>query len=164
MTPRKVKHGHAPDGHSSPTYRSWDSARQRCTNPNNPEYHRYGGRGITFYPPWMDFRVFLAYMGERPPGTWIDRIDPNGNYEPGNVRWATPKEQGKNKRPRYPDLTGMVFNRLTVLGCSHRSPRGARYWLCQCICGNQTVMAAYRFRSGATKSCGCLKRRRNDAS
>lgn len=83
----------------TPTYNSWHKMKQRCLNPKNDEYSNYGGRGITVCERWLDFENFLADMGPRPTGTSIDRFpDKNGNYEPGNCRWATAKEQNNNMR------------------------------------------------------------------
>ena len=71
----------------------------RCLNPRLPSYPYYGGRGITVCDEWIEsFDAFLAHVGIRPEGTSIDRIDNDGNYEPGNVRWATPSEQMRNRR------------------------------------------------------------------
>lgn len=76
---------------------------QRCTNPNNAKYSYYGGRGIKVCARWLaSFADFLADVGERPsPKLTLDRFPNNdGNYEPGNVRWATWSEQMRNRRPR----------------------------------------------------------------
>src|SRR6187549_84874 len=90
-----------------PLYTTWTLIRQRVDNPTCPYYRLYGGRGISYTPRWNDFLLFLNDVGERPPNPegytsrkpyWsIDRIDPDGNYEPGNIRWATQAEQNRNK-------------------------------------------------------------------
>lgn len=89
-------HGHTTGGFSS-AYHSWASMMQRCTNPKRRSYKHYGGRGITVCLRWRTFENFLADMGDRPDGKTIDRWpDKDGNYEPGNCRWATNSEQARN--------------------------------------------------------------------
>jgi hypothetical protein len=94
-----------PDGRRAedqPEWGSFNGMMSRCLNPNDKGYRRYGGRGITVCERWRvgGFWVFLADMGARPsPQHTIDRYpDNDGNYEPGNCRWATPKQQGRNRR------------------------------------------------------------------
>jgi hypothetical protein len=71
----------------------------RCNNPNFTYYDNYGGRGITYCERWRSFANFFADMGHPPRGKSLDRVDVNGNYEPGNCRWASVFEQARNKRP-----------------------------------------------------------------
>ncbi len=91
---KSFKHGHSIK--HSRTYTTWECMRQRCLNPKEKWYRRYGGRGVTICKRWDDFATFLKDMGERPKGKTIDRINSDGNYEPFNCKWSTPKEQSDN--------------------------------------------------------------------
>lgn len=81
-------------------YRIWNAMRQRCHNPNQPHYVRYGGKGVRVCKKWReDFVTFYEDMGDPPSDKHsIDRINPSGNYEPRNCRWATASQQNRNKR------------------------------------------------------------------
>lgn len=85
---------------NSPSYKSYDNMRQRCLNKNNKDYPSYGGRGIKICDSWLEsFKNFIKDMGEKPEkGMSIERVDNEKDYSPDNCVWATPKEQGKNKR------------------------------------------------------------------
>lgn len=94
----KIVHGHAAGGKQSKTYQVWAGMFDRCTNKNNVSYAGYGGRGIAVCVRWNKFSNFLADMGEAPAGKSIERKNNNKNYTPKNCCWATPKEQGINRR------------------------------------------------------------------
>ena len=84
--------------HSS-EHSSFLAARARCVNARDKDYPRYGGAGVTFHGPWLkDFRAFVEHVGRRPKGTTLDRKDSRRGYEPGNVRWATPRQQAENRK------------------------------------------------------------------
>lgn len=96
-----LQHGHRPKGlPSSPTYYTWCSMKARCKYPYAVGWQYYGGRGIKVCERWQKFKEFLSDMGERPQGMTLDRIDINGDYEPSNCRWVSPKDQMLNQRPR----------------------------------------------------------------
>lgn len=83
----------------TPEYFTWNAMRQRCNNPNDSGFQNYGGRGIRVHEAWESFEAFFADVGPRPtPRHSLDRINNDGDYEPGNVRWATAKEQSSNTR------------------------------------------------------------------
>lgn len=88
------------EGLKSAEYRAWRDIKSRCFNPNTKGYKNYGGRGITMCTEWANsFSTFVADVGRRPSSSMsIDRINNNGDYEPGNVRWATRKAQLRNTR------------------------------------------------------------------
>jgi hypothetical protein len=123
------RHGHAAGG-GTRTYHAWSSMRQRCSKPTREDWPRYGGRGITVCERWRRFEIFLADMGTCPPGLSLDRIDNDGNYEPGNCRWATLEQQTCNRRPNAGELHGsakltvsevVAIRELAAIGITHRA-------------------------------------------
>ncbi len=94
-----IKHGHTKNGRVTLFYKVWDSMVQRCVNPNNKDYHNYGGRGITACKEWLKFENFNKDMRNGwKPGLQIDRENNNQGYHPGNCQWVTTKINNRNKR------------------------------------------------------------------
>ncbi len=111
---RSTTHGR----YYTPEHSSWNNMLERCRNPKNAQWKDYGGRGITVCDPWRDFSAFLADVGERPSDAHsLDRIDVNGHYEPGNVRWTDRLTQNNNRRDN---------RRLTYKGQTHTVSEWAR--------------------------------------
>lgn len=95
----RTKHGHSRRSGESPEYVVWQNMLRRCRDPNNKRWARYGGRGISVHAAWVaSFAAFLRDVGPRPsPAHTLDRVNNDGNYEPGNVRWTTCDKQAGNK-------------------------------------------------------------------
>jgi hypothetical protein len=126
------------------SHRSWIAMMQRCYNKNAHNYGRYGGAGIGVCERWHQFANFYADMGERPDGYSLDRLDLTEDYAPGNCRWATPREQARNKSNNllitirgvtrslveWSELSGINYHTLHARlrrGCPHSQllrPRG----------------------------------------
>lgn len=100
---RNFKHGLAVRGEKHPLYSTWGRIKDRCHNPSCSDYYLYGDKGVSMCDKWRNsFLAFIADVGERPPGTSIDRYpNKDGNYEPGNVRWGTDEMQANNKRNNH---------------------------------------------------------------
>jgi len=122
-----VKHG----GCKDPEFKVWNGMKARCYIPSATDYAIYGGRGIIVSDEWKNsYAAFIRDMGKRPtPKHSIERIDPDGNYEPGNCVWATTKQQGRNKRDTRRLMFRGNYTPLSeiaeVLGCVHSK---ITYW------------------------------------
>lgn len=118
---RMLTHGHAIGGSVTKEYRAWLHMRDRCRNPRNKRYRHYGGRGITVCERWLDsFANFLADMGYAPKGATLERRDNNGNYDPGNCKWATYSEQNKNRRCHVIVWRGQSYPTLKSFAVAHK--------------------------------------------
>ncbi len=137
MTDLRITHGHTVGG-DSPTYRTWYNMKTRCDNPKASKFAQYGGRGVKICERWHDFSNFLADVGERPSlKHTLDRYpDKNGNYEPGNVRWALQSEQCRNRRSSrsVKRSDGTIF---PSMGDAADSVNGCHKSVWDCCNGNQ---------------------------
>lgn len=164
----------------TPEWEAWRSMLKRCYKPNTHNYERYGGRGISVCDRWREsYQSFYDDLGERPSKKHsLHRVNNDGNYEPGNCCWATPKVQASNRgRPRrgmprrarpqlasgqraanFKDLTGSIFGRWTVIEFYGYTPDRSQksVWMCRCECGTSRPVVATHLASGRSKSCGCL--------
>lgn len=130
------KHGHARRGTKlTPTYKTWQAMMTRCYNQNVASFKDYGERGITVCDGWHLFENFLAYMGERPEGMTLDRIDNDKGYAPDNCRWATPTTQARNTRANY--IVDFRGERMTQIEFAERI-------------GMKQVTVSWRLRNGWT--------------
>ena len=126
--------------------------KARCQNPNHEYYEYYGGRGITVCERWMDFANFLQDMGEKPEGLTLDRIDNDGNYELGNCRWATRKEQVQNRRDQKNQYLFIALNEHgTMIVSSNQSEFARQHGLystaiAACLNGRQKSHGGWTFK------------------
>lgn len=163
------------------TYSSWVAMKKRCYYSKTNDYSRYGGAGITVCDNWKaSFSAFYADMGSRPSlEHTLDRLNPHGNYEPGNVRWATWKEQCDTRSKFHPSKPKIIctcehchtefsrseydINRYGGKYCSNRCSQivARRTWVINghqlvklvCICGNVFYRTPYQMKHTKTQSC-----------
>ncbi len=145
-----------------PEYQIWSQIKQRCRNPKNKKYLSYGGRGIEMCDRWYNsYLLFIEDMGRRPDNKHsLDRINNDGNYEPGNCRWVTAEIQNFNKRTTAVVNPGDVFGKLTVV-CevegkfrNNEKTRIRRYFLVRCECGREKTIRMDKLRQRQNQSCG----------
>lgn len=146
-THSQLRHGHRRRNFVSAEYRVWRHIRTRCENERSPAFKDYGGRGIRVCDRWLDFVNFYDDMGPRPsPNHSIDRIDNSKGYEPSNCRWATSKEQQRNRR----DNRVFEFDGITASLAEHCERMNLKYKTVhrRLVCGASIELA---FTAGRLK-------------
>lgn len=147
---RSRKHGM--DG--TPTYNAWAHMLARCRNPKTQGFARWGGRGITVCERWLSFENFFADMGKKPSGKSLDRIDNDGNYEPGNCRWATRRAQSGNQERSLRFEWNGQKRTLSDLAHEHKVPRRKVY---QRLLSGWTLQEALTIKRASAWSRGLRK-------
>lgn len=154
---KNVSHGQS----MTKLYSRWLAMKRRCFRKSDPKYPRYGARGITVCRDWLDFARFYEYirnnLGDCPSGCSLDRINNDGNYEPGNVRWSTARQQGLNREASRV-LVGKRYGCLVVLDYPVEFSGRHSLWTFRCDCGNIVKRRSGHVKMGLTKSCGCVSR------
>jgi hypothetical protein len=129
---RHFKHGLATRDHSlrPRAYSSWVAAKERCFSPGSAHFDQYGARGIVMCERWRwSFTEFLSDMGERPEGFTLERIDVNGNYEPGNCKWIPANHQTRNTRSSIRlEVDGSTLGSDELAAMLNRDVRQVRGW------------------------------------
>ena len=113
-------------------YKTWWGMIGRCTNPDDPAFKSYGGRGITVCNSWKQFINFFADMGNRPEGLTLERVNNDGGYSPDNCKWATWSEQNNNRRLRKDNKTGVSgvsWNKRAKKYVAYKKVQGKRIYL-----------------------------------
>ena len=132
-------------------YAAWGAMRSRCENPKNPAFKWYGARGITVCERWKTFDNFYADMGDPPPGMSMDRIDNDGNYEPGNVQWASKRQQANNTRANVKiETTDGVLTLSQAAAKAGMTTNGLRLRRKAGLSGDQLVVKNRRVRRSST--------------
>jgi biotin operon repressor len=129
-----------------PLYNTWWAMLRRCENPKAHNYARYGGRGIKVCEQWHDLAVFIAdierLLGPRPEGCTLDRIENDSNYEPGQVQWATAKQQANNRRePLYRQVARQLRDRIRAGQLTGKLPSAVSLAR-QCATSRDSVLRA----------------------
>jgi hypothetical protein len=148
-----------------PLYSTWRSMRDRCMNPNFRQWADYGGRGIKVCERWNDFHAFAADMGPRPEGHSIDRIDNDGDYTPENCRWATRKQQQRNRRAAvYVEIDGQKYLLAELAEMSGLRPTTVKARVAQGMSYEQVICPTRRRGGAVIGIVGPLARKKKAAA